>query len=545
MNTDLTTGAFSGLGQMFNELIKMTPQQISASGAPDFLKIAAMERQARARQQPVIPPTSTVAAQVVNQAVGAPPAQQPAPQMPQGVPGMGTPPQGAQAGGYIHDYGVASLPYTPKYEHGGIVSFEEGGPTDYGFTPSFESVKDFVVENPLEMTGLAASFTPWGKMFKGAKNAVRGVGGLKNIGKWGLRGALVASPFLRGEDEQPTTSTELPAAPPEEEEKTATPQGIMQVAAPSAGGIKFDSISDNIFDKYKRQLPDAVTPETEKARQDAVNEAYGLDPKFHQKLMDEATAKAASAKADFKADFLGTNLMGLGAAIAAGDSPNMLTNIAKAFPQYADAISAGRNRMEDKIEKYEGMKQSANLAEYAQKTNQAQAAGEHIRDYQKQVLDLANQDMDDKRQLMLYGIQRKDNAAIKEFEVNADIATKVLLGNMGLAEAQIRYNAAAEKETKDNLTKGAMSDDKFAQEFKTSESEPYVLELVKKYGVSTVDEARTKLPPDKMQFIDNAIKMATIKRIGDSGGMATLIQHNLAEVYKAITPKTLQATQAP
>lgn len=541
MNTDLSTGVFSGLGQMFNELIKMTPQQISASGAPDFLKIAAMERQAQARQQPAIAPTSTVAAQVVNQAVGAPPASQPAPQMPQGVPGMDTPPQGAQAGGYIHDYGVASLPYTPNYEHGGIVSFAEGDL----ITPAFESVKDFVVENPLEMTGLAASFTPWGRAFSGVKNVAKSAGGLKNIGKWGLRGALVASPFLRGEDEQPTTSTELPPAPPEKEEKTATPQGIMQVAAPSAGRIKFDPIPDNVFDNFKRKPPNEVTPETEKARQDAVNKAYELDPKFHQKLMDEADAKATKAKADFKSDFLGTNLMELGAAIAAGNSPNMLTNIAKAFPQYADAINAGRNRMEDKIEKYEGMKQSANLAEYAQKTNQAQAAGEHIRDYQKQVFDLANQDMDDKRQLMLYGIQRADNATMKEFEVNSDIATKFILGNMGLAEAQIRYNAAVEKETRDNLTKGAMSDDKFAQEFRNSESDPYILELAKKYGVSSIAEARTKLPPDKMQFIDNAIQNITIKRIGDSGGMATLIQHNLADRYNGLTPKTLQATQVP
>ena len=53
---------------------------------------------------------------------------------PQGMPpGMGAmPPQGmsvamAQAGGHVHDYGIAGLPYEPRYEHGGIVSFAEGG----------------------------------------------------------------------------------------------------------------------------------------------------------------------------------------------------------------------------------------------------------------------------------------------------------------------------------------------------------------------------------------------------------------------------------
>ena len=53
---------------------------------------------------------------------------------PQGMPPeMGAmPPQGmpvamAQAGGHVHDYGIAGLPYEPRYEHGGIVSFAEGG----------------------------------------------------------------------------------------------------------------------------------------------------------------------------------------------------------------------------------------------------------------------------------------------------------------------------------------------------------------------------------------------------------------------------------
>jgi hypothetical protein len=110
----------------------MTPEQIKnvdPNVAPDFLKVAAINARnsfQQQAQQPA-PPTTTVAENVIAQSVGA------APQMPpQGVPGMDAapqmppqmPPQGAQAGGYIHDLGVASLPYTPKYEHGGIVSFD-------------------------------------------------------------------------------------------------------------------------------------------------------------------------------------------------------------------------------------------------------------------------------------------------------------------------------------------------------------------------------------------------------------------------------------
>jgi len=46
------------------------------------------------------------------------------------------PPQAMQAGGHVHDYGVASLPYEPRYEEGGIVAFQEGG--YYSTDPSKE-----------------------------------------------------------------------------------------------------------------------------------------------------------------------------------------------------------------------------------------------------------------------------------------------------------------------------------------------------------------------------------------------------------------------
>jgi hypothetical protein len=78
--------------------------------------------------QPPMPPQ-----EMPQMAANTPPPMPPQP--PPGVPGMGAmPPQAppqmpvamAQAGGYVHDYGVASLPYEPRYEKGGIVAFEEG-----------------------------------------------------------------------------------------------------------------------------------------------------------------------------------------------------------------------------------------------------------------------------------------------------------------------------------------------------------------------------------------------------------------------------------
>ena len=85
---------------------------------------------AQALMQPPMPPQGIAAAMPPGMAM---PPQMP-PQMAQAAPQM--PPQAMQAGGHVHDYGVASLPYEPRYEEGGIVSFQEGG--YYSTDPSEE-----------------------------------------------------------------------------------------------------------------------------------------------------------------------------------------------------------------------------------------------------------------------------------------------------------------------------------------------------------------------------------------------------------------------
>jgi hypothetical protein len=63
------------------------------------------------------------------------PPQMPAAPMPPQVPPVAM----AQAGGHVHDYGVASLPYEPRYEHGGIVSFDG---TDGSYVNSIDYWRD-------------------------------------------------------------------------------------------------------------------------------------------------------------------------------------------------------------------------------------------------------------------------------------------------------------------------------------------------------------------------------------------------------------------
>ena len=80
---------------------------------------------AQALMQPPMPPQGIAAAMPPGMAMPPQMAPQMPPQMAQMPPQM--PPQAMQAGGHVHDYGVASLPYEPRYEEGGIVAFQEGG----------------------------------------------------------------------------------------------------------------------------------------------------------------------------------------------------------------------------------------------------------------------------------------------------------------------------------------------------------------------------------------------------------------------------------
>lgn len=127
MSMELNKGLFSQLGPMYDRLLSMSPTQIMTSGAPEFLKIAAMQQQGRAREalSAPVPPSSTVAQDVVQRAVaptgiGALPTSAPA----------SSPP--ALAAAPSMDQGVTSLETSPDmfneryYADGGIVGFAEG-----------------------------------------------------------------------------------------------------------------------------------------------------------------------------------------------------------------------------------------------------------------------------------------------------------------------------------------------------------------------------------------------------------------------------------
>ena len=136
METGLNKGLFSGLESTFRHLLSMEPQQIMASSAPEFLKVAAMQQQGKAREAMMEPamPSTTVAEDVVQQSVAVPPDSP----LPASEPALAAAPyaQGGLLGLEVSPdlysdqyYGGAHLPYynegyTPDYAQGGVVGLD-------------------------------------------------------------------------------------------------------------------------------------------------------------------------------------------------------------------------------------------------------------------------------------------------------------------------------------------------------------------------------------------------------------------------------------
>jgi hypothetical protein len=102
-----------------------------------------------------MPPQGIAAAMPPGMAMPPQMAPQMPPQMAQMPPQM--PPQAMQAGGHVHDYGVASLPYEPRYEEGGIVSFNgEKESLVNGDSDEFQGLWPYKYASPI-MQGLDAA----------------------------------------------------------------------------------------------------------------------------------------------------------------------------------------------------------------------------------------------------------------------------------------------------------------------------------------------------------------------------------------------------
>ena len=368
----LTTGPFQNQSATWAQLMQLTPQQMADASAPDYLKIAAMNAQDNIRQQgqpaagPAAPP---VAQQVVDKSVGAPPAGQAMPASPAPAPT-----QMAAHGGYIHDYGVASLPYEANYGHGGIVSFDGSKGSEVKAPPAPAPAKDpdglmqqlktaiqsdsVIADGVAVGTALALSRLPgWiGKAISllpsGGKQAIvtlaKKVAPAVAIGGAGIAAKKYAASVLN--------------APPLDAAKAASETEMLPGSAatdePSEndpfaglGGGVASLIKPVTLPPYvDLDVSAAQTAEQLQARQDVVNANYGVGKDFFEQERAKNDEKLSALEAQRKGVYSGQGLMDFGAAMASGESSNFLDNFAKAVPAYTGAVKSGneyaRNRQD-------------------------------------------------------------------------------------------------------------------------------------------------------------------------------------------------------
>ena len=526
MSMDLSTGVFSNLNKIFSQLVGMQPEQIAKANAPDFLKIAAMEQQAQLRKPPVVPPTSTVAAQVVGRAANPEGAQQPQPQ-----PQM-------QAGGHVHDYGVASLPYTPNYEHGGIVSFEEGGYADLAMN-AISPALQFIQDNPAETALAAAALTPkraYSKVWDLAKTATSRFGG-----KGGLKGLARVSPRLAAlglagyglyPDEQPEAPVDAGGVEEMADSKTPTETPKEYVPGIAAPTYNFEPIDvDKIGLKEGRVSP-FIDPREEAKK-------AGLDSEKYYKEREEGTKdKLNKAKERYKSSFTAEGLMNLGAAIAGGKSSNALQNIFGAIPEYTKTIKEKSDEYADYRDKYEGALDSLKDAKFASDKGDLNAYIAAKQSYQDKTDDAYNE-LEKTRNSI-----RVQNAGLRNLKIEkeADAALEVAKANLS---AQTTYKIAqieaADKyaaKVAENSIKGYMSDDKLQERIAEIERTDPILQTLKAdFGDKPTDA--------QLAAYDTHREQVLIKALWDGKSYGTIAKlgYNLNEVRRQMEGEQATVTQ--
>ena len=368
--SSLTTGPFQNLSATWAQLMQLTPQQMANASAPDYLKIAAMNAQDNIRQQgqpaagPAAPP---VAQQIVDKSVGAPPAGQAMPASPAPAPT-----QMAAQGGYIHDYGVASLPYEANYGHGGIVSFADTG--EVKAPPAAAEAEDpdglmgqiktaiksdsIIADAVAAGTAIAIAKLPAGlrRLFslisprakqtlvsfakKVVPAVVIGSAGVaaKGYGASRLNAPALGAAEAASGDEIPVdpAATEVP---PENDPFAGLGGGVASLLQPVT------------LPPYAEQTaPEVKTLEQIKQEREESDADYGVGKNFYEEEKAKNDAKLSALEAERKGVYSGQGLMDFGAAMASGESSNFLDNFAKAVPAYTGAVKSGneyaRNRQD-------------------------------------------------------------------------------------------------------------------------------------------------------------------------------------------------------
>lgn len=566
MSMDLNKGAFAQLGPMYDQLLSMTPDQIMQAGAPEFLKIAAMQQQGKARQamQAPTPPSSTVAQDVVRSVtptgIGALPTS-PAPIASGPTLAAAPAPTAQMASGGLVDLETSPDMFNDRYySDGGIVAFANGGEATKQYQAEQDRAakeradffrvgtklpRDPVKEQLIAQTKpgpnrelLIARYRQDTGIDLSPYQLVRSAELKKDINDPELSSEEFASTYIgparkkgsivEGEITEPTASAE----PAEQDTQSDYSQFLKQMGGageiPAVAGIAGLGAEPSMPPLKFAPEEKSITAEEAIAEKNRALAAAGVDREAERARRREKLDEKSAEYSESKRKAPWEALIDAGLNIAAGTSQNALENIAKGAQQGFAAYKETSKELKQDKNILDELESKTAEAEYAERLGDAEYANQRVREVELRKLDASNKRIDiinarglaefqvksERHENQLNRIQQANlaNAQIRAQALTnaAKMAMELKMTREKLASdykiATLGLQSSTLKAFATSSGKGAMTQKQYFDVMQILKQDPGVLAKVELWKESHADASPEKIEGYKLTLADETYK---------------------------------------
>jgi hypothetical protein len=447
-----------------------------------------------------------------------------------------------QAGGYVHDYGVASLPYEPRYEKGGIVAFNGEKRSDVeGERP--------VIDNPEAMLVAMPPLPTLAKDLDEAKK--RAINEAPELTKDDYYRAVIAnSPkiadrgFFRGEPNKTDGITSEPVSPSSSSDLMTL---LNNIGANSGvgGGSSYPNLTPGIEERKqlaldylqdaKKFAPPTQTYQSIAAERKA---AQGANPNYDPDYFKNRNALLEERYKEQQKSFAPSAMNNLAMALSAAGAEG---SFRRGIAAFGKSINEGNVRFSKEIkdarDHFQNQKDLNDAAKQAEANNDITSA-----------MQLKVKSEEDNRQFLarqreaqyqaLYNTSKEEDAAklseaeYNQRQLNADRAVNLRLRLAGLSLAG---------KLSDREMTYAVELAKLREKGKLTPKElaPIMAKLMPEIDEQAAQDARTlgfefeKLPSDKQQQLRNAAGGKVRDRLLSLSGATSAVSGN---TITGITP---------
>jgi len=366
----------------------------------------------------------------------APPqmAQAAPPMPPQGMPAA-MPPQAppvamAQAGGHVHDYGVASLPYEPRYEEGGIVSFAEGGGLG-GRGTGGRNIYGVPVSDIDDYLTVARSFSDpeveSSEDFQNLmKQSIAYKKGIENQTKEEVEasGATYGREPPKKESPKKNDGFFMAAGDPFAQyrgiigEMENMPEPTVDYSAFGAPTLPASKLKD--VPSLKLAKPDSITPQQALAEQKALEESQGINSNYYKDYKDKLTSREEKAEKEFDANKWAAALDFFGGMMS---SPgNFGQQIGAAIPKGLSSLKESRKEYLGRMGEIEKLADMSDAAERLESMGRIKEAQQISREREARINELSNAEAVSLHGDNVAAAKNEDDRALEQAKMNQTAA---------------------------------------------------------------------------------------------------------------------------